>query len=82
MMKCKLCSQEMGVDVELTGGCLGHPPGNYCYCDSPDVHIEFICSTPKCKRYMKAITPKGLTDKYGLERFITKYYSKDDEAGD
>jgi hypothetical protein len=34
----------MEARVELTGGCSGHFGGDdRCYCDSPDVHVEFRC---------------------------------------
>ena len=44
-MECPLCKVKMEARVVLTGGCgvFGHPDGEPCYCDSPDVHVEFEC---------------------------------------
>jgi len=34
----------MKARVEITGGCHGHwGEDDRCYCDSPDVHVEFDC---------------------------------------
>ncbi len=43
-MLCPLCQAEMTANVEVTGGCHGHfGEDDRCYCDSPDVHVEFSC---------------------------------------
>jgi hypothetical protein len=44
----------MTASVELTGGCSGHLAewdDDRCYCDSPDVHIEFTCPNAKEGEY-------------------------------
>jgi hypothetical protein len=33
----------MIAEVVLTGGCGGHDADCRCYCESPDVHVEFSC---------------------------------------
>ncbi len=72
-MKCKACNQTLSIDVNVSGGCGGHPPDCYCYCDGPDVEVVAECSTWKCKLKSKRVIIPGLTDQYGLQRFLTKH---------
>jgi len=53
-MLCPLCKMKMEARVELTGGCSGHygeSDDGRCYCDSPDVHVEFSCPNAKEREY-------------------------------
>jgi hypothetical protein len=75
-MKCTLCNKgDLSFDVEVTGGCQGHDHGDYCYCDSPDVHIYLLCSNYKCKnRFIKIPT---LGDQYSIERWLNAQISEE-----
>ncbi len=50
--------------------------GEYCYCDSPDVHVELVCPwKPKrvgvwtrCRHRIKIV--EGLTDEMAIARWI------------
>ena len=82
MPNCPKCGTKLMVEVCLTGGCKGHYfPGDRCYCDAIDVHIELYCpghSTTKRHRYcgyVQKIVPE-LTDKYALERWLTEHYKE------
>jgi transcription elongation factor Elf1 len=46
--KCPECEKDVQVTGSFTirGGCLGHGPDEYCYCDSP--HIEQDVTCPNC----------------------------------
>jgi len=50
---CSRCKKEQVADVPnynfyTTGdGCFGHGPGEYCYCPSPEMRVDFSC--PVCK---------------------------------
>jgi len=74
--------------TELTGGCGGHfGEDDRCYCDSPDVHIEFRCpnhqvnivvgnkmkKNPKfCKQ--PNLSVGEISDQYSLARWFTENY--------
>lgn len=73
-MNCSNCKQEMSLSLEFTGGCQGHGPDEYCYCDSVDVHVEAYCTNPKCKLRRERQDTPGLTDQYSIARWINDRY--------
>ena len=78
-MTCPKCGTKLVFEVELTGGCQGHSGDEYCYCDSPDVHIDVYCNGMRNHRrcgYRKRI----ITDRYSLERFFTEHYTPKDNT--
>ena len=77
----------MQAEVVLTGGCGGHDADCRCYCDSPDVHVEFVCPNSaewvqgkksmirnrnRCKQ--KNIRIGELSDQYSIARWLTEVY--------
>lgn len=44
-VKCKTEHVDENLEIERTGGCFGHEPGEYCYCDS----MKFISKT-QCEK--------------------------------
>ena len=87
-MNCPKCNSEMDCSLEFTGGCDGHGPDEYCYCDSLDVHVLFICKNNRKivlqeikegKRYVKnknfcngEFKPQELSDYHSIERWLEK----------
>jgi hypothetical protein len=71
----------MKARAALTGGCSGHFGEDYrCYCDLPDVHVEFYCETPKCKRKNTTLRVGELSDKYSIARWFAQHYQPSADA--
>lgn len=70
MLICKKHKIKLKALVCITGGCRGHfDPEDRCYCDSQDVHVEFVCPRREPRCYF-SVTPSGLTDQYAIARWI------------
>jgi hypothetical protein len=44
---CPLCDTQQGVvltNAHIVGGCMGHPEGDYCYCNAPHYEETVKCS--------------------------------------
>lgn len=85
-MLCPKCNLPMDIDVELIGGCSGHPSSDsLCYCDSPDVRCVWRCDKrieTKDKNGRKRthcctqapISIYELGDRYAIERWLQTNY--------
>lgn len=73
-MKCPKCKEILTLELDLNGGCQGHGPEEYCYCDSLDVYFMWRCNTCKC--YPNLPRPKGLVDRYEIEAWVNVNYKE------
>ena len=73
-MNCPECKAKMNANLEITGGCSGHEPDEYCYCDSKDIHVNFICPTFKCKWHSNYMWVQELSCQSSVERFINEAF--------
>src|SRR5262245_56941815 len=58
-MNCPICKAKMIADMDISGGCVGHAVGEYCYCPSKDVSVEFSC-------------PNNVRETYEYDKVIRK----------
>ena len=82
-MICPKCKTEMVIDLKITGGCSGHEPEEYCYCDSPDVRAAYHCPQTsqftkrgRCLCRQRNVQIHALSDQYGIARWLTEHYSE------
>ena len=82
-MNCQTCGAKMEATIEITGGCSGHSdPDDLCYCDSQDVHVEFLCLNEYDRSHKKTgnkngiIKPSELSDQYSIARWITEHFNE------
>jgi hypothetical protein len=72
-MNCPKCKNPMAVNIHFTGGCQGHGPDEYCYCNEPDIYIDWACHHwskrgKLCRQ--KSISIPALSDQYSILRWI------------
>ena len=61
---------------------MGHSgPDDYCYCDSVDAKVHWVCETPrlnskgKCigRCHQRPMIITGLTDQYAMDRWFKEH---------
>lgn len=89
-MICPTCGTAMELHMDVDGGCMGHGPGEYCYCNSIDAKCYWSCHghTSKWTRHtppqerktpcrQKNIPIYELGDQYAIARWLNENYPGD-----
>lgn len=67
------CGAVLYLSLDITGGCRTDHGEDYCYCDSEDIFATVRCptwSSSKKVTHTVDFTPKGLTDRWAIQRWI------------
>ena len=73
-MLCEKCGMKMVFELDLSGGCQGHAPDEYCYCPVPDAAVVVSCVNSKCRRRYRAVRLSGLSDRNLIATWIGERY--------